>query len=84
MATKPVYDPLLDEVVFHDHSDKLGLSGGTLTGDLVIPATGVIWIDETNVKRYRTVMTVDGALKTTEIASNTGQAYGLLLAITQP
>lgn len=59
---KPTYDALLDEVVLHDHG-SLPLSGGTLTGDLVFPATGYLMVDSDGVY-WRVTVDTDGVLTT--------------------
>ena len=70
MATSPVYDALLDEVVMHDHGattgDYLPLAGGTLTGDVNYPATGWVMLDSNGV-RWRVTVNTDGSLQTTAI-----------------
>ncbi len=64
MAAKYIYDPLLGKGVLHDHADKLGLSGGTLTGDLTFPVTGYLMVDS-NGAYWRVTIGTDGALTTT-------------------
>lgn len=67
MAT-PVYDPLLDEVVMHDHTVDLdsryvNVDGDTMIGDLVFPVTGYLMVDSNGVY-WRVTIGIDGELIT--------------------
>lgn len=68
MASKVVFDPLLEDVVMHDHTDKLNLSGGIVSGDITYPATGYIMKDSNGV-RWKVTVGTDGALITTAVAT---------------
>lgn len=80
MAT-PAYDANLDDLVIHDHAEKLSLSGGTMTGDLIFPVTGFVMIDADGFY-WRITINTDGALVATRLGEP-GTPIGLLLALTQ-
>lgn len=63
-------DKILGKPLLHNHSDKLSLSGGTITGDVTYPKTGMILTDA-NGLRWRLTVDTTGALTTTAIVEGT-------------
>lgn len=63
-------DKILGKPLLHDHSEKLSLSGGTITGTVTFPATGMILKDSNNL-RWRLTVDTTGALTTTAIVEGT-------------
>ena len=63
-------DKILGKPLLHLHADKLSLSGGTITGDVTYPKTGMILTDA-NGLRWRLTVDTTGALTTTAIVEGT-------------